>query len=83
MGKTFCFHCEKFVDVLENKELSCGHTVADQQTMYKFLVDKVDKVLKRTYTENNIEIPEHERRTKAFNITMDFIGEWYSNHFQP
>jgi hypothetical protein len=83
MHQTFCFHCEAFVDVLDNNELSCGHTVADQQTMYEFLIDKVDKVLRKVYAEHNIQVADREIRKTAFDTTMDFLGKWYSDHFQP
>lgn len=82
MNLTFCFHCQTFVDLLENRELSCGHNVADQQTMYEFIVDKVDKVIDRIYTEQNINISEGERKQKAFEISMDLLGEWYSEKFR-
>jgi hypothetical protein len=81
MAHAFCFQCQVLVEVLENKELACGHTVADQQTMYEFLIDKVDSVLQRVYTEYQINTPERERRKKAFEITMDLLGEWYSKNF--
>ena len=81
MRYTFCFHCERFVEVLEHDELQCGHTVADQQTMYEFLIDKIDNSLKVAYAEHNIVVSDKERRTKAFRLTIDFLGEWYSNHF--
>lgn len=82
MNLTFCFHCQTFVEVLENKELSCGHTVTDQQVMYEFLIDKVDKVLKKVYEENNLTISQRIRKQKAFQITLDLLGEWYSENFQ-
>ncbi len=83
MRHAFCFYCETFVEVLQNKELACGHTVGDQQTMYEFLIDKVDKVLERVYAEHALEVKPVDRRRKAFDITMDFLGEWYSTHFHP
>jgi hypothetical protein len=50
--------------------------------MYEFLIDKVDRVLKKTYSDHNIEISDKDRRIEALNITFDFLGEWYSDRFK-
>jgi len=78
MDSTFCFHCELFVEVLGDKHLSCGHTIADQQTKYGYLIEKTDNALKEIFAEFNLPISDRDRKIKAFQMTIDLLGKAYS-----
>jgi|GEM_PF-3857299 len=82
MKQSFCFRCQKYVDVFENGELSCEHATADQQTMYEFIIGVVDKILINVYTEQNVKIQADVRRRKACDITFKILGDWYSDKFK-
>lgn len=81
MKRSFCFHCQKYVDIFENGELSCDHTAADHQTMYEFIIGVVDNILLNVYNDQNVKIPADVRRRKARDITFEIIGDWYSDKF--
>jgi hypothetical protein len=44
MGKSFCSICQEYAAVFENGELFREHVLANQQTMYGFSIDVIDKI---------------------------------------
>lgn len=81
MKETYCFNCKSFVEILDNGELGCEHTKADQQTVYESMVGKIDNQLKQLFLDFNIPITEIERRKIAFRLTIDCLGKWYEDKF--
>lgn len=81
MRETYCFNCSNFVEILDNDELECGHTKADQQTVYEYLVGEIDNSLKEIFKKNRIPIEDKKRRELAFHTTIDVLGKWYEEKF--
>jgi len=82
MKHAFCFECNEFVEVMENDELTCTHQMADQQSVYNFMIGRVDSMLKEASEKFNLKMTDKERRHKAMQITIDFVVEFFEKKLQ-
>jgi hypothetical protein len=82
MKHVFCFQCNEFVEVMENNELTCGHQMADQQSVYNFMIGRIDAMLKEACDRFNLRMTDQERRHKAMQITLDFVVEFFEKKLQ-
>ena len=81
MNKVFCFFCKDFVEILSDRTLECGHRMIDQQSIYEFIIEKIEQMIIDAANEFKFNLKDAERRQLALKIAIDFLAELYTKEF--